>query len=70
MTYMLLGAAIYALGLWSGVFLCRRKAAAPAPPAPAKPADKPKRPYDSYRDPLTNLYSRKAVKGSTDVKPR
>jgi hypothetical protein len=64
---MLLGALLYALGLWSGVFLCRRKVAAPAPP---EPATKAKRPYDDYRDPVTKLYSRKAVKGSTDVKPR
>lgn len=64
---MVIGAALYALGLWSGVYLCRRKVKASASSAPAQ---KPKRPYDSYRDPLTNLYSRTMVKGQPDVKPR
>ena len=64
---MLLGAILFALGLWSGVYLCRCKVAAPAPPAPAT---KPEKPYDKYRDPLTGLYSRNMVKGQPDVKPR
>ena len=69
MTNMLLGAFLYALGLWSGVYLCKH----PKPSTPATPADKPddsQKGYGRYRDPLTGLYSRKMVKGSTDVKPR
>jgi hypothetical protein len=49
---MLLGAILYALGLWSGVFLCRRK-----PVTPAAPPDK----FAKYRDPKTGLLSARMV---------
>ena len=53
MTYMLLGAILYALGLWSGVFLCRRKPVTPAPPVNDR--------FGQYRNPATGLLSTRMV---------
>ena len=49
---MVIGALLFALGLWSGVFLSKRK--------PVEPPAKDK--YDDYRDPQTGRLSSRMVR--------